>query len=95
MLDILCDQTNRIKIQLIKRGIEMPPPIQLHSNKLKQIDNEYKQMTNALHIPLRESMFKNAQQVFLTCSGKYYSISNIMDLFKASTITLNYIQNYD
>tara|TARA_B100001559_G_scaffold304389_1_gene293807 strand:- start:1181 stop:1468 length:288 start_codon:yes stop_codon:yes gene_type:complete len=95
MLDILCDQTNRIKFQLIKYGIEMPPPISMHSSKLKQIDNEYKQMTTALHMPLRESVFKNAQQVFLTCSGKYYSILNITDLFKASTITLNYMQNYE
>jgi hypothetical protein len=95
MLDTLCNQTATIKIKLIQNGIEMTPPTILHINKFKQLDEEYKQMTSALQLPIERSIFKNAQQIFMACSGKYYRIHNLLDLFKASTSTLQYIQTYE
>jgi hypothetical protein len=73
----------------------MTPPTILHSNKFKQIDEEYREIARALQLTIDKSIFKNAQNIFMACSGTYYSIHNIVELLKASTSTLHYIRSYD
>lgn len=94
MLSAIEKSTWRLKLKLIELGYELPPPSVIHSSKLKQINMDYKQMSSLLLGKHSETLFRNAQDVILECTAKYYIIQNLDQLLLATNQSCLYLSNY-
>ena len=94
MLNAIEKSTWRLKLKLIELGYELPPPSVMHSSKIKQINMDYKQMSDVLLGECSETLFRNAQNVILECTAKYYVIQNLDQLLLATTQSCLYLSNY-
>ena len=94
MLQELEDTTLRLKCRLIELGIELPPAAVMTVSLLKQIDMDFKQMSNVItgsHSPL---LFNNASSVLLQITGEWTPIHNLNELSRACSTAVEYIEAY-
>jgi hypothetical protein len=94
MLNSIEKYTLNFKHKLIKLGFELPPVSIVHSNKFKQIDMDYKHMSNILLGKYEKTLYKNATNVLFHCTAKYYNIQNLPELLVALKETTSYISGY-
>ncbi len=83
----------KIKTRLLHLGIELPPSI-VNISILKQLDMDFKQMSISILGKKTDTLFSNAEAVFLATTAIYYHIRSLNDLFLASKNTLKYIESY-
>lgn len=94
MLQELEDTTIRLKYRLIQLGVELPPAALMTVSLLKQIDMDFKQMSQIIvgsHSPL---LFANAETVLLQTTGQWQPIRNLNDLLQACSKAIVYIESY-
>lgn len=94
MLAKLEHKTLQLKLQLIELGYELPPASVMHSNKLKQIDMDFKQMSNILRGTHSDTLFENATAVLFECTSYSYIIRTLNDLMEATSSASRYIESY-
>ena len=97
MLSAIEKSTWQLKLKLIEFGYELPPPSVIHSSKIKQINMDFKQMSDILlteHGDGRKSLFTNAQNVLMVCTAKYHVIQNLDQLLLAINQTCFYLSSY-
>jgi hypothetical protein len=95
MLNEIEKYTSRFKLGLIKLGHPLPPASPMYSNKIKQIDLDFKHIYSEIIGQTTEKpLFELASQVILTTTGTYYHIQHLKDLLTAIKRTCLYIETY-
>jgi|TARA_B110000967_G_C18756434_1_gene495570 hypothetical protein len=94
MLQELEDITIKFKLRLIHLGLELPPAVRMTISLLKQIDMDFKQMSNVISGSYSTNLFTNAETVILQTTGQWHPIHNLQTLMAATVGAERYIRNY-
>mgnify|MGYP000858959951 FL=1 len=95
MLNDIEKYTSRFKLGLIKLGHPLPPAGSMFSNKIKQIDLDFKHIYGEIIGRVDEKpLFDLASDVILTTTGTYYQIQNLKDLLTAIKRACMYLETY-
>lgn len=94
MLDHLVKTTSELKRVLIFLGYALPPVVFLHNNKLRQIKEDYEQMSIIFTGTKHKSLFLDAEHVIEHITTRHTRISNLHELLRNNTLTLSYLKGY-
>lgn len=94
MLDKIEKNTEKIKVYLIQLGFFLTPSVQIHTNKLKQINEEFKEMSNILTQTQTEILFENVNRVAVAITTHYHLISSLEDVDRIVQEIQHYIEGY-
>jgi len=94
MIDQIEKNTEIIKMCLIRLGFFLTPSTQIHSNKLTQINEEFKEISDILINTHAVTLFENVCQVSEVLTTNYYPIHNLEDVNRAVDQTKKYVGDY-
>lgn len=94
MLDNIETNTEKIKVYLIQLGFFLTPPIRIHTNKLTQINEEFKEISNILTHRYAETLFENVNRVAIAITTKYHLIASLEDVNRIIQEIQQYIEDY-
>lgn len=94
MLDNIEKNTEQIKSYLIQLGFFLTPSIHIHTNKLKQINEEFKEMSTLLTQTQTEILFENVNRVAVAITTRYHLISSLEDVNRIVQEIQHYIESY-
>lgn len=94
MIDQLEQHTEQLKMQLIDLGFALTPPTQIHSNKLRQINQHFQEMAVVLSQNCSNTLFDNICRVALAITTEYHTIHSLTDADRLCLETQNYVRHY-
>lgn len=94
MLDRLLSSTSQIKQQLILLGYALPPVVVIHNNKLRQVKEDYGQMSMLLLGKRHNTLYEDAQSVMEHITAEHFMVNNLNDLLLNSARVLSKLNRY-
>jgi hypothetical protein len=94
MIDAIEQQTSRLKMLLIELGFELAPPIQFQKNKIKQVNQEFKDIAIILSGTCKNNLFDNVQTVVGLVTAKHCTVLSLQDVMVQTQHINSYILDY-
>lgn len=94
MLDRLILLTGKIQQHLIQLGFDLPPVVDIHNNKLKQINMSFMQMAEVVASRKSPLLFTNAAYLFTAIMTEHTYITNLHDLLTLTERIHSYVSSY-
>lgn len=94
MLDRIVYMSDNIKYHLIQMGFELPPVVNMHNNKMKQMHMNFKQMAQVICKRTSPLLFDNAAFVFTAIMSEHANITNLQDLLEMTEKIHAYVSSY-
>ena len=94
MIDRLIVLTGKIQQHLIQLGFDLPPVVDMHNNKLKQINMSFMQMSEVVANRKSTLLFTNASYVFTAIMAEHAYITNLKDLLTLTERIYSYVSSY-
>lgn len=90
-LSLMCDT---LKLNLIRVGYPLPPPMSFEANKLKQIETCVRHISQVL-LGSSTSLFENVSRLTWHVTGRFYVVSNLKEMHEALTYLGDYVKRYN
>jgi hypothetical protein len=87
-------QIQTLKQLLIKLGFGLSPDISTGGNKLKYANKQLQEISQVISDNNSPTLFKNVQNIALTITTRYYTITSITQASLIIQITNKYILDY-
>lgn len=94
MIDQIVCITMGLKQSLITLGYALPPTMWMHNNKLRQIDMDFRQMSDIMLNRKSEYLFENASNVFTALTSEYSQVTNLSELLREGERVFDYVASY-
>jgi|MDSY01.1.fsa_nt_gb hypothetical protein len=94
MIDRLVVLTGKIQHHLIQLGFDLPPVVDIHNNKLKQINMSFMQMSLVIANRTSPLLFTNAANVFTAIMAEHADITSLEDLLTLTERIHGYVSSY-
>ena len=94
MIDAIEQQTSQLKMLLIGLGFALAPPVQLHQNKIKQINQEFQDISRILVGTYTNNLFDNVRHVAGTITAEYCAVLSLRDVLVQTQKMNRYILHY-
>jgi hypothetical protein len=94
MIDAIEQQTSRLKMLLIGLGFALAPPVQLHKNKIKQINQEFQDIASILLGTYTNNLFDNVRHVAGAITAEYCAVLSLQDVLVQTQHMNRYILHY-
>jgi hypothetical protein len=94
MLDHIEVQTEKLKMSLIQLGFVLTPSIQIHANKLTQINADFQEISDILIHSHSTTLFENVGHVTTALTTSLKPVQTLADVLTSCSYCINYVEDY-